>query len=153
MSDEDQLSRAEREFEAALRSLRPTPARIDPMSAAIGRRPRAVRSRLQLWQLAAAAAAIVIVGGTWLALRPSGQVPDIAAHKAPMNERQVPATESPVELPTLLVYRQALARSPAELESLLDRQARGGSAPNNETMRVGMLTFWNTNSHLQKGDM
>ena len=145
MSDEDQLSPAERELETALRSLRPTPARINPVVAAhaAGRRTAPVRSRF--WQVAAAAALIAAVGGAWVMLGPRGQLPDRV-------ERQTLASELPLEPPTWIVYRQALARSPAELEALLDLQGMSESARDQFTP-VGMVTVWNANLRSLPGEM
>jgi hypothetical protein len=153
MSDEPQLNAAERDVETALRSLRPTPARIDALAATVAAGRRTTPKRLRLWQVAAAAA-IVIGGGMWLMLRPSGQNPDSAKRQIPANDRHdAVVIDSPLEPPTLLVYRRAMLRSPAELEALLDRQARSGSAPDNEVMRVSMLTLWNSDLHPSTGDM
>jgi hypothetical protein len=154
MSDENQLNSAEREFETALRSLRPTPAQIEPMAAALATRRGTGRSRLRIWQLSAVAAALVIGGGTWLAIVPSGQISNGIDHRGLMNERTDGAViEMAVEPPTLLAYRRALARSTEELETLLDRQVASRSTPRNEVMRVGMLTLWSTDLHSLKGEM
>lgn len=155
MSDEDQLSLsdAERELETALRSLRPTPARIDPLAAAIaaGRRTSPARSRY--WQVAAAAAVIVAVGGAWLTFDWRGELSDRVERHAPEIMPELAATpKRPVPPATMLAYRQALARSPAELETLLDLQATSESARNQFTS-VGMLTVWNANLRSLPGEM
>jgi hypothetical protein len=153
MFDEPQLTAAERDVETALRSLRPTPARIDALGATVAAGRRTTRKRLRLWQVAAAAA-IVIGGGMWLLLTPSRQIPEIAQRELPANDRNdAIGIDLPVEPPTLLVYQRAMAGPPEELETLLDRQARSGSAPDNEIMRVSMLTLWNSDLHPSTGDM
>jgi hypothetical protein len=152
MSDEDQLTSAERDLERALRSLRPTPARINPVAAALaaGRRARPVP--LRFWQFAATAAAIVVGGGAWLMLRPREQMPSRIEH--PIFEPELAAvTGSPLEPPTLLVYRRALAHSPAELDDLLDRQATTGARPDNQFTAAGVLTLWNADLHPSLGEM
>jgi hypothetical protein len=154
MSDKPQLTAAERDVETALRSLRPTPAQIDPLAATIAARRHNARKRLRLWQVAAAAAAIVIGAGTWLAVKPSRDIGDTARRQVDANDRHdAIGIDLPVEPPTLLVYRRAMAGPPEELETLLDRQARSGSAPDNEIMRVSMLTLWNSDLHSSTGEM
>ena len=155
MSDKSQLNPVEREFEAALRSLRPTPARIDPLAAADAARRGTRRRRLRMWRLTAVAAVLLIGGGTWLALVPSGHISNVIDHRGLMKERNDDgaAIEMAAEPPTLLAYRRALARSPEELETLLDRQVASRSAPENEIMRVDMLTLWSTGLHSAKGEM
>jgi hypothetical protein len=147
MFDEDQLDPAERELETALRSLRPTPPRIDfvvPVSTS----RRTARNRLWFSSMAAAA---VIGGGAWLALSPLEQIAESPEHRVPPNEHvNASALEIPVEPPTLLVYRRALAGSSGELEALLDRQATIGMSPENA---VVMLKPWNTDLHSSSGEM
>jgi len=152
MFDEDQLTSAERELETALRSLRPTPARIDAAAAVLAVGRRTASRRLQFWQ-AAAAAAIVVGGGAWLALGQRGPAPDRVELQAPAIQPNLAAIELPVEPPTLIVYRRALVQSRAELEALLDRQATTGAAPDNQFTPVGALTLWNANLHTSLGEM
>jgi hypothetical protein len=150
MFDEDQLDPAERELETALRSLRPTPARLDRV-AVVSADCRTARSRWWIGSIAAAAAVIVVGGGAWLALSPSGQISESPDRRVAVNEHlHAPAREIPVEPPTLLAYRRALARSSAELEALLDRQATMGMPPANS---VVMLNPWNTDLHSSSGEM
>jgi hypothetical protein len=158
MSDEDELTPAELELETALRSLRPTPARINPVAASIaGRRTarrRTVPGRLRFLQIAAAAAAIAVGGGAWLALGPHGQMPDRVERQPPVSEPDLAAAiELSLEPPTLLVYRRALAQSALELEALLDRQATTGATPDNQFRPASVLTLWNANLHPSLGDM
>ena len=154
MSDEDELTQAERELEAALRSLRPTPARINAVAAALAAGRRTAPGRLRFWQIAAAAAAIAVVGGAWLTFGPRGQMPDIVERHAPVIGPDLAAAiDLPLEPPTLLVYRRALAQSPAELDALLDRQATTGASPDNRLTPVGVLTLWNADFHPSLGEM
>jgi hypothetical protein len=91
------------------------------------------------------------MGGAWLALGPRGQMPERVERQAPVIERDG-AGEIPVEPPTLLAYRRALAQSPAKLESLLDRQAMTGATPDNQFSPIGRLTLWDAN-HPPLGDL
>jgi hypothetical protein len=153
MSDEDQLSDAERELETALRSLRPTPARIDPKAAVreAGRRAATVRPRF--WQVAAAAAVIAAVGGAWLTFGQRGELPDRVERESPkVSVELAAAIDRSAAPPTMSAYRQALSRSPAELEALLDQQATSESA-RNQFSSVGMLTVWNANLRSLPGEM
>jgi hypothetical protein len=65
MSDQDELNPAERELEAALRSLTPTATRLDPISAAYSAGRRSARSEVRRWRFATAAVAL-LGAGTWL---------------------------------------------------------------------------------------
>jgi hypothetical protein len=153
MSDKSQLSPAERELETALRSLRPTPARIDPEAAACeaGRRTAPARSRF--WQVSAAAAVIAAVGGAWLTFGQRGELPDRIERQSPKIKTELAAAiDRPGAPPTMSAYRQALSRSPAELEALLDLQATSESVRNQRTS-VRMLTVWNANLRSLPGEM
>jgi hypothetical protein len=128
MSDKNELTPAERELETALRSLRPTPARIGPAAAVVA------AGRLRYWHVAAAAAAsIAVVGGAWLALGPRGDMP--------------------IDPPTVMAYRRALAQSPVELNNLLDRQATTGLAADDHCAPVGVSTLWNADLQTSLGEM
>jgi hypothetical protein len=160
MFEQDPLTPVERELETALRSLRPTPARIDPMAAALaadrhtGSRQTGPKRR-RVWQVTAAAAAvIIIVAGAWLTLVNRRSSPEFAERPIPMNAPDLAlAINGPIEPPTLFVYRRALDRSPAELYALLDRQATTGSVPSDEFTRAGVLTLWSANLHPSLGEM
>ena len=65
MSDQDELNPAERELEAALKSLTPRPARLDPVAAAYSAGQRSARREVRRWRVATAAMAI-LGAGTWL---------------------------------------------------------------------------------------
>jgi hypothetical protein len=150
MFDEDELNAAEREVEAALKSLRPMPARID-LGATVVRSGHSTGGRLRLWVVAATAAAVLLGGGAWLVLRPSGEKAGDGEQRVAANDAGDSAvSEVAVEPPTLLVYRRALARSSAELDAVLDRQARASTSSQN----VGVtLTAWNADLHPSLGDM
>ena len=153
MSDEDQLSEAERELETALRSLRPTPKRIDPEAAAIAAGRRTAQERSRFWQGAAAAAVIAAVGGAWLTFGLRGESSGGIERQSPKIKADLVApSEWSAVSSTMFVYRRALARSPAELEDLLDLQATSESARNQLTP-VGMLTVWNANLRSLPGEM
>ena len=65
MSDQDELNPADRELEAALKSLTPRATRLDPVAAAYSAGQRSARSEVRRWR-AVAAAAILVGAGTWL---------------------------------------------------------------------------------------
>ena len=163
MSDEDELpdnlTPAERELESALRSLRPAPVHINPVAAglAAGRRTADRRTALapwRHWQVAAAAAAVAAAATAWLTLSPRGQSPDnVAEHASVIAPNRAVASNAPTEPPTLLVYRQALARSPAQLNELLDRQATLGATPHEQFTPVGVYTLWKTDLNSPLGKM
>jgi hypothetical protein len=171
MSDEDELTAADREFEAALRSLRPVPVRIEPtvMGTGEGDSPLLLRrlrttiaamvpgqSPVRYWQVAAAIA--VVAGGAWMAIShremPVGPQRGGQAHFAPKTPhdhrgdgaRPVPdqGSDSPMAPATLLAYRQALAKSSAEFEALLDQQAGMGTMRQNSEAQLMMLTLRTT---------
>jgi hypothetical protein len=71
MSEQDGLNPAERELEEALKSIAPAAARIDTIGAAFEAGRRSVRSQLQLWR-AATAAALLIGVGSWFVPLGSG---------------------------------------------------------------------------------
>ena len=63
---QDDLTPADRELEAALKSLSPSRAtRIDPVAAAFAAGARSARRQLRFWQ-SAAAAVFLLAAGTWL---------------------------------------------------------------------------------------
>jgi hypothetical protein len=117
---------------------------------AAGRRTPA---RRPIWQLAAAAAAIVVAGLAWLAARPHRERPDFVAVPAPGRPHVAKSPVASVEPATLLTYRQALARSPAELNELLDRQATLPAAPHDQFAPIGVFTLWKTDVHSPLGEM
>jgi hypothetical protein len=154
MSDEVELTPAQRELETALRSLRPTPAQINPVAAALAAGRRTAPGRLRFWQVAAAAAAIAVGGGAWLTLGPHEQSPDVVERQGPVIEPDLAAAiELSLEPSTLLVYRRALNQSPAELNALLDRQATTGATPDNQLTPVGVLTLWHADIPASLGEM
>jgi hypothetical protein len=65
MSDQNELNPAERELEAALRSLTPTASRLDPIAAAYCAGQRSARGEVRRWRVATAAA-VLLGAGTWL---------------------------------------------------------------------------------------
>ena len=54
--------------------------------------------------------------------------------------------------PTLQAYRRALARSPEELDALLDRQAVSASEPNPELVGINAFTHSSAAMHALLGD-
>jgi hypothetical protein len=155
MSDENKLTpsdltAAECELEQALRSLRPAAAQIDLVGAALAAHRLATRRRLARWQ-AAAAAAVLVAGGAWLAVGRRGPRPDQVDLHLPAVAPHFDAVAAPaVEPPTLLAYGRALRQSPAELDAMLDRQAKAGAA---QSVPVVVFTRWNVNHHPSLGDM
>ncbi|HEX3602431.1 MAG TPA: hypothetical protein VHU84_19915 [Lacipirellulaceae bacterium] len=65
MSQENELTPAERELEAALMSLAPMATRLDPMAAAFAAGRISARREVRMWRAAAAALA-VLAAGTWV---------------------------------------------------------------------------------------
>jgi hypothetical protein len=140
MQNQNELTPAERELELALKSLRPVASRIDPVAAALAARRRASHRRVRLWQ--AAAAAVIVAVGLWAALGPrAGHIDQFTAEPAP---RDGAFAAHALEPTTLLVYRRALAQSPAALEALLDAQVATGLAGDVEVMPASVFTYWNS---------
>jgi hypothetical protein len=150
MSDEDQLTPADREFEAALRSLRPVPVSIE--SPVIGTRKRPRPSHVRDWQVAAAIA--VAAGTAWMAYSLREPKPVVVEHSLP---RTRPAISHDTDLSmapaTLLAYRQALAKSSDEFEALLDHQAGLGTMPQDTEAQRTMLTLRATHIQPSQGNM
>jgi hypothetical protein len=65
MSDEDELNLAERELEAALKSLTPRAARLDPVAAAYSAGQLSAGRRLRRWRVATAVVAL-FGAGVWI---------------------------------------------------------------------------------------
>jgi hypothetical protein len=183
MSDEDQLTPADRELETALRSLRPVPVRIEPT--VIGTRKRPESSRVRYWQEAVSkppregdrhnllrrlrklsqspaalkllqvAAAIAVAAGTaWMAYSLREPKPVVVEHSLPRTRPAIPRdTDSPMAPATLLAYRQALARSSDEFEALLDHQAGLGTMPQDTEAQRTMLTLRATQLQPSQGNM
>jgi len=153
MSDEERLTPAERKLESALRSLRPEPAQIDVAAVALAARGRSKRTRKRLWQTAAAAVVMAIAGGTLLFQAPPKQAQNgVGRQTAEIETGLVIATKPSVPAQTWAVYRQELAKSPAELEALLDRQAISLSALGGQRRSLGMLTVWDPQLHSLIGE-
>src|SRR3954453_19265883 len=130
MFDEDELNAAERELEAALKSLRPAPAQIVLARTGI-RSARSTVGQLRVWAMTAAAAAVLIGGGAWLVLRPSGEKSG-GEQRVAANERGTGVgSELPAEPRALLFYRRALSKASEELDAVLDRQARASTSSQN----------------------
>jgi hypothetical protein len=65
MSEQDELNPAERELEAALKSLTPRATRLDPVAAAYSAGQLSARREVRRWRVATAAMALV-GAGAWL---------------------------------------------------------------------------------------
>jgi len=64
--DDDEMNAADRELEAALKSLSPKrTTEVDPIAAAFAAGRRSARTQIRLWQSAAAAVLLVAIG-SWL---------------------------------------------------------------------------------------
>jgi hypothetical protein len=74
MSHEDGLNPAERELEEALRSLAPTPARIDPIAAAFRAGAQSAQHKTRVWQFLAAIVTIALIG-SWMIPMPNRSMP------------------------------------------------------------------------------
>jgi hypothetical protein len=62
-------------------------------------------------------------------------------------------TNSPMAPATLLAYRQALTKSSAEFEALLDHQASMGMMPQNTDARQTMLMLRTTHLQPSQGNL
>src|SRR5688572_10223984 len=93
----ENLTPAERELEAALTSLTPAAAQIDPVAAAFDAGGRAARRQVRVWRSATAAMLLIAVGG-WL--MPLGRAPHhpgetiVATSPAPVVVASSPAPAS-----------------------------------------------------------
>jgi hypothetical protein len=102
MSDQDKLNLAERELEAALKSLTPLPTRLDPVAAAYCAGQRSARREVQRWRFATAAVAL-LGAGTWLL--PVGQ--DLSAEKqVPVRVVALSPEVRPVPDQSMIVLRK-----------------------------------------------
>jgi hypothetical protein len=84
--EENDLTPADRELEAALKSLAPTrPSGIDPLTAAFAAGGRAARREVRFWQSAAAAVLMIAIGGWLISLGRDANVspPTIASAPPP----------------------------------------------------------------------
>jgi hypothetical protein len=73
MQEPNGLSPAQRELEAALRSLAPAPAHVDPLAAAFAAGQRSTRRQVRFWQ--GAATVIAVLGASlWLGGPPRDSV-------------------------------------------------------------------------------
>ena len=96
--DDDELTPAERELEAALKSLSPkqTPG-VDPIAAAFAAGARSARTQVRLWQSAAAAVLLVAIG-SWL-IPAGGNDRSRTVVVTPPPETVAVVTSAPVALP------------------------------------------------------
>ena len=157
MSALDELSPEDREMEAALRSLAPASAEIDPVAAAFEGGRRSARRQLRLWQ-SAAITLLVVSTAAWLL--PRG--PDV--RRLVEKEDMVPVTAA-VEpdfvavdaiddmLPTTMGHRRALRRSSRELEALLDRHALLASQREGQFAKGPVLKAWDSELGTRLGEM
>jgi hypothetical protein len=159
MPDEFQLTLEEKEIETVLRSLRPAPARLklaaEPVDGAPAR--RAPFPRLRSWHVAAAAA-IAFVLAAWLVVHRRGELSDqLKRHWAVIEKKFIdPQTQQPVQPvqpPTLLAYRMALAQSAGHFDALLARQASAASASQGQSSPATVLTPWNADLYPSRGEL
>ena len=122
-------------LEDELSALRPQPVSAD-LRRRVGERLSAPpSSRRWLWGIAIAG--VLVAGGLIAFVRPNRPEPAPPVPPAVVVPQPAPPeSESPA--PSVLAYRQALARSPEALDALLDQQAAGPSAAG--PVQVGMLT-------------
>ncbi|HEY4232319.1 MAG TPA: hypothetical protein VGM76_02750 [Lacipirellulaceae bacterium] len=106
MSEQDELNPAERELEAALRSLTPATVRIDPVAAAFAAGERTARRQLRQWQ-SATAALVVISACAWFVPVQRGTI--FGRHiEAPAPIADSVAVVQPHSEQSLLKLRQAI---------------------------------------------
>ena len=97
--DDDELTPAERELEAALKSLSPKQTQgVDPIAAAFAAGARSARSQVRLWQSAAAAVLLVAIG-SWLIPAGGNDRSRTVVVAPPPPETVAVATSAPVALP------------------------------------------------------
>lgn len=146
MSDEDELTPEERLLETALASLRPAAATLDVGQAMFDAHRRVRRRRA--WRVAAAIAAGVCAVSWAVANRGGTSAP----YEAPAHIAGDAAGAQPVETqnaqPVQLVYRRALAKSVAELETVLDRQGRATMSRPGDSVNVRLTDSWAMGSNL-----
>jgi hypothetical protein len=82
--------------------------------------------------LAAAVLAVAILG--------RGGDPGVVTTRAIVEPRPGPAVQAEDAMPTLQAYRQALARSPEELDALLDKHAARAPGPDPRLVRIHAST-------------
>jgi hypothetical protein len=116
MSDEqDNLSPADRELEAALKSLAPSHAsRIDPVAAAFTAGSRAAQRQIRMWQSAVAAVLIVSIGSWLFPLDRDRTAPATAP------ERVVMSSSTPAPPPNALARQSVVMLQHAMREKGVD---------------------------------
>jgi hypothetical protein len=106
------LKPGQRELERALRSLAPRAPRVDPVAAAFDAGRRSSRRHVQLWR-SAAAALLLIAGGSWLipigrrgadVTRPVSPGSTLVIHMRPLQ----PAPAQPLPDESLIMLQQAM---------------------------------------------
>jgi hypothetical protein len=122
-------------LETELAALRPRPVSPDLRRRVADRLSAPVTHRRWAWGLALAG--VLTAAGLIALFAPGPKPPPL-----PVPPAVVPALPAPAEStdpsPSVLVYHQALARSPDDLDALLDRQA--ATAPNPNVLAVGTFT-------------
>jgi hypothetical protein len=144
------MSEAPDPLEAELSALRPhevSPGLRRRVAQRLAEAPPATRRRL--WRLALAgglaAACLAAVLYWWGGGRRVELEPIFRPQPAP------PVVVEDAE-PTLLAYQRALARSPEELDALLDKQAVVAPEPNLELVPLGAFTRSDAARHALLGD-
>ncbi len=140
----DEFTPEERELERALRTLQPARARVDVAAAALATKRRAKQRRVRSWQ--AVAASLLLAAGVWGAMRPRAPM---QLHGRALDGAAI--AQEFVEPPTELTYRRAMMQSPAAFDAALDRHSMTRTVPDAEISRVGVVMFWDANSHTSSG--
>jgi hypothetical protein len=104
-SHEDNLNPADRELEEALRSLSPTSARVDPITAAFAAGTKSAQRKTRVWQSLAAIVTVALIG-SWLIPSPHHSMQEIQLVQMPISNppRVVPAMDAH----TVMAMREAV---------------------------------------------
>jgi hypothetical protein len=124
-------------LEAELSALRPhpvTPGLRQRIAERLAEDPPATRQRLWWIALVGGAAACLAAVLLWWAVGRRADPPPIA------QPRPTPPAEVAASWPTVLEYERALARSPEELDDLLNRHAPAAPQPDPQLARIGAFT-------------
>ena len=110
--ENDDLTPADRELEAALKSLAPSRTTgIDPVAAAFAAGSRATRRQLHFWQATAAAVLLIAIGSWVIPLGRDGHRPSSVIATAPLSmppDIAVATAQSPPPSHSLIMLEEAV---------------------------------------------
>ncbi len=146
------MNEAHDRLEAELAALRPLDASPELRRRIADHRAHSAPSRTRRrWALTvagglAAACLVVVILSRWETRPPIVPGPDVV--QAPHD----PGVEGRDTGPSPLAYRRALARSPDELDALLDKSAVVARVPNPEPVQICTFTHSNATLHALLGE-